>query len=241
MKRLLAIFCTLICVAYPSMAQKDFIISRNGSITPVSIVRVNDKEVVYKESDKKRDPEFTVSNSEIYMLHFSKRGNVYLTEDGKRLTGEMQSVPRDADVIYTIDRREIIAYNIRVHEDIVTYNKDKKEKKYAGSEVLPRSNVFMIRYSDGTTDVINDITLAPSATVMAEIETTVSETPVEESAEEQLVIFHSVKRGETLAKISKRYNVTEQDIIKWNDLPSSIKSHSRLQPDMQLMIYVKPQ
>jgi membrane-bound lytic murein transglycosylase D len=41
-------------------------------------------------------------------------------------------------------------------------------------------------------------------------------------AEEDQIIYHKVKIGETIPQIAKRYNVTRKDIMKWNKLPSGI-------------------
>jgi LysM repeat protein len=85
----------------------------------------------------------------------------------------------------------------------------------------------MIRYKSGMVDIITPIdqpepTPEPEAT----------------SAEPQLVVvFHEVKRGDTLEKVAKTYNVTVEDLRDWNDISQKTKSTGLLSVGMQLMIY----
>lgn len=226
-------------VPLSTAAQNDRIIFRNGREADVNIIQVNDRQVIYSDSGKKGATEYTTDNTDIYMLRFAKRGNVYITKDGKRVTGENTTLPKDADIVYLVSGRELPAYELRVTEDRVTFlpKKNKNKKVIPIAEVYPRSDVFMIKYSDGTTDVLTDITLnrQPEPTV------TEKNGGAEQVPEDELeVVFHNVQKGETLSSIASRYNVAIADIVKWNDLPASINATSRLRADMQLMIYVSP-
>ncbi len=98
MKRFLLIFAMQLCFSIYSAAQNDLIILRNGRETTANIIQVNDREIIYAESNKKNSAEFTIPNTEVYMLRFAKRGNVYITNDGKRVTGENRILPKDADI-----------------------------------------------------------------------------------------------------------------------------------------------
>lgn len=239
MKRLLLILAMHLCFSIHSSAQSDLIILRNGRETTANIIQVNDREIIYAESNKKNSAEFTVPNTEVYMLRFAKRGNVYITNDGKRVTGENRILPKDADVIYLVEGQEIPAYDLRIMEDRITYlaKKNKNKNVVPIAEVLPRSAVFMVKYTDGTTDVLTDITLKKELPQPVKEESTAQPTEEDEELE---VVFHSVKKGETLSSIANRYNVAINDIIKWNDLPSTTKPTAKLRADMQLMIYVAP-
>ena len=226
-----------------ALAQKDLIILKNGREFNASILQVNDRQVVYRLSSKKNDLELSVDNSDVYMLHSSKRGNVYINESGKRITGENHTLPKDADVIYLIKGREIPAYDLRVYDSHISYlaSKPKNKKIVPIAEVLRRDEVFMIKYLDGTIDLINDL----SSHVSEPAESEVSEMkpvaePTEKAQEEMLVVFHNVKKGDTLSSIAGRYDVTVEDIISWNELPAKMKPNAKLQPDMQIMLYVKP-
>ncbi len=242
MKRAFAIMAVLCGCLVPLSAQNDLMILRNGRESNVAIVQVNDREVIYKESIKKNAPELSINNSEIYMLRFAKRGNVYITAEGKRVTGENQTIPRDADIVYLVEGKEIPAYDLRVMEDRVTFllKKNKNSKVIPIAEVFPRSAVFMIRYSDGTRDVLTDISLAGK---QEKVEPALIEEKAETEKHEEnelQVVFHRVIKGETLSSIAQKYDVAVTDIISWNDLPAKFKPTAKLQPDMQLMLYVKP-
>lgn len=239
MKRFLLIFAMQLCFSIYSAAQNDLIILRNGRETTANIIQVNDREIIYAESNKKNSAEFAIPNTEVYMLRFAKRGNVYITNDGKRVTGENRILPKDADVIYLVEGQEIPAYDLRIMEDRITYlaKKNKNKNVVPIAEVLPRSAVFMVKYTDGTTDVLTDITLKKELPQPVKEESTAQPTEEDEELE---VVFHSVKKGETLSSIASRYNVAINDIIKWNDLPSTTKPTAKLRADMQLMIYVAP-
>lgn len=230
------------------LAQDDLIIFRNGDEKEVRIVMVSSDEVTYSESAK-GGPIIKDKLKDVYMLRYSKRGNVYVTEDCKRITGENQKIDKDANVIYLIKGREILAYDLKIQENTVAYSAKPKSKSLFGKKdtvepmhSLDISEVFFIKYIDGTKDLINDITAERKE---AE-EQARKEAEEKAQAEEELkkinetkVIFHNVKKGETLAIIAKRYHISCGDIIEWNDLPKNTKQNAKLKPDMQLMIYVK--
>lgn len=229
-----------------AFAQKDLIILKNGREFNASILQVNDRQVVYKLSSKKGEPEFTVDNSEVYMINFAQRGNVYINENGRRITGENQKLPKDANVIYLIAGKEIPAYDVRVFDSHVSYlnRKHTNKKVVPVAEVVPRNEVFMIRYTDGTIDLINDLSARKDPQpAVGQIEADRKAEEAEEarpSNDELLVVFHNVKKGDTLSSIAKRYGVAVPDIITWNELPAKMKSTAKLQPDMQIMLYVTP-
>ncbi len=241
----------LLCVLHiPSslLAQEDLIIFRNGDEKEVRIVMVSSDEVTYSESAK-GGPVIKDKLKDIYMLRYSKRGNVYITEDCKRISGENQKIDKDANVIYLVKGGEILAYDLLIQENTVMYSAKPKNKSLFGKkgtvepmQSLDISDVFFIKYKDGTKDLITDITAERKE---AE-EKAKKEAEEKAQAEEELkkinetkVIFHNVKKGETLAIVAKRYHISCDNIIEWNDLPKNTKQNAKLTPDMQLMIYVK--
>lgn len=236
-------FLTIIFSIYISAqatAQEDLIIFRDGSEKSVKVIQVADKRITYKSSEKKNAQEMYADPRDIYMIHFKERGNVYITPEGKRVTGENQKTDKDADIIYLVDGKEIQAYNLQVLENIITYQEEKPKKKhYSPLKTSNKDEVFMIKYKDGTKDMMTDISNGRHGTEEKEHEDIVPEKQTKEN--EMQVIFHNVKKNETLAIISKRYNLKMADIIEWNDLPQNIKPNTRLQTGMQLMLYVKPE
>lgn len=230
----------LLLVANVAMAQEDLILMRDGSELLAKVIQVDDKLVTYKENEKKNRRELYLDLKNVYMIRFKQRGNIYITAEGKRITGENDKWDKDADRIYLVAGREIQAYSLQIFEDRVVYSENKPSKKSAAiKSSISRDEVFMIKYKDGTRDILTNIqTMAKEKEQPQEEEEEVAEEG--EGKEELQVVFHNVKRGETLNAIAKRYGVGVKDIITWNDLPKKITANSRLQSDMQLMIYVKP-
>lgn len=218
-------------------AQHDLILLRNGMEAEAIVELVDDNEIIFRID--KKSPSQTIDIHEVYMIKFAKRGNVYITPDGKRITGENQVIDKDADVIYLVSGGEVPAYNLKVSDYHVSFlaNKPKNKKVIPIAQTLSRSDVFLIKYKDGTKDKLSDISVkkvVESHPVESEIETST------ELQEEPLqVVFHSVSKGETLASVAKKYGVGTDEIIEWNDLPAKLRPNSRLQLDMQLVIYLK--
>lgn len=237
MTRLLNILLFIACFAFTAVSQ-DYILFRNGVIVPGKIQQVTDQNTVLRVKkgfmgSKGEDQAFPMDK--VYMLHYQSRGNVYVTPEGKRRSGETQTIANDADVIYLVAGKEIPAYGIRIDDGMVYYRETKQTKKAISSErkLLP-DEIFMILYSDGSKDILTDITVVEQPEAVEE--------PVqaeEEVAEPTLkVLFYNVKKGDTLAKIAKMHNVTTDQIVEWNDLPAKTRTNTALQADMQLMIYV---
>lgn len=177
------------------------------------------------------------------MVYIDKQGNIYFDRDGKRTTGEAVKVdPRKFDVIYLVEGGELPADNIRITQETVKFDVNRKTVGNSGLKnifsggnkrteelELPKNNVFMIRYRSGITDILTPID-----------QPTEPEKPAEEDKTDEpefKVIFHSVEPGETLKSVAEKYNVSPEQIKEWNDLPSRQSPSTRLKPDMQLMIY----
>jgi len=228
----------LCCLAGSMAAQDDLIVLRDGSELAVKVIQVDGRLVTYKERAKAKR-ELYQDLRDVYMIRYEKRGNIYITDDGKRITGENEKWDKSADRIYLVEGREIQAYNLSVRADRITYSLGsgkglfkKKSSTYMSQSVSPQ-DVFMIKYADGTKDIITDITRKEEP---AEEEQTVAEA----QENERQVVFHNVKKGETLKSIAQRYDVSAKEIIEWNDLPKNTKPTARLQSGTQLMIYVEP-
>lgn len=238
MKTVLTIIFSF-CASTVTLAQSDLIIFRDGSEKSGKIIQVADKNIIYKTSAKKNAAEINVNPQDVYMIHFKERGNVYITPEGKRVTGENQKIEADVDLIYLVSGKEIPAYNLQVLEDCLKYNDEKPNKKhFIPLKSIDKDEVFMIKYRDGIRDMITDITIKKQD-AGTEKESVVEEK--DETASEQQVVFHNVKKNETLAIISKRYGLKIADIMEWNDLPKNLKPSTRLQAGMQLMLYVQPE
>lgn len=136
---------------------QDAIIYRDGRVKSVKIIQTNNDKTLFRESDNKKAPEEYVENTKVFMLKFKTRGNVVFNSNGERIlaTSEPTQIPKDAVVVYYKDGREVPAYNLTMDANVVSFKTDKKTKD---SPVFsPKSDVFMIRYPDGTRDILTNL------------------------------------------------------------------------------------
>lgn len=232
--------CSLVHGAYRPKSSDDMILFRDGHKIDVKITQVAIDQIFYKLSPRKDAPELSVDIVDAFMIKFASRGNVYITADGKRVTGENQKIDRDANLIYLISGKEIQAFYPKVGTDIITYQLSPKVKKGTTPLIgaVPLSDVFLIEYADGTRDVITDL----SGAVMPKTSVIIPEEPKEEVPEHKpamKVVFHTAKSGDTIESVASRYGVTPQEIIEWNELPAKTRTGVRLKVGMELMLYVE--
>ena len=154
-KRTLFTFCIL-HIAFLTYAQ-DAIIFRDGRVKSVKIIQTNNDKTLFKESDSKKATEEYVENSKVFMLKFKTRGNVVFNSRGERIltTSEHTQIPKDAIVVYYKDGREVPAYNLTMDANVVSFKTSKKGKD--SPIVSPKAEVFMIRYPDGTRDILTNL------------------------------------------------------------------------------------
>lgn len=155
MKRIYATICLIgFCL---SLYAQDAIIYRDGRVKSVKIIQTNNDKTLFKESGNKNATEEYVENTRIFMLKFKTRGNVVFNSHGERILtiSEHTQIPKDAIVVYYKDGREVPAYNLTMDMNVVSFKTTRKGK---GSPVFsPKAEVFMIRYPDGTRDILTNL------------------------------------------------------------------------------------
>lgn len=216
----------------------DHIIFRNGRETDVKLYQMTDDKIVYTYVGDNVGTQHEVSSKDVYLVYIEKQGNVYITPDGKHFTGESKRANvKRYDVIYLVRGAEIAAENIRITENDIHYSVKSRSagiksligKEDAAEAVLAKSEVFMVRYKSGMSDIITPVEIA---------EVNKSDTIPDQKQEQQfIVIFHSVAKGESLQQLSTKYSVASEQIIEWNDLPKKTNPNNPLTVGMQLMIY----
>ncbi len=146
----------LVLASLPCIAQ-DAIIFRDGRVKSVKIIQTNNDKTLFKESDNKKASEEYVENTKVFMLKFKTRGNVVFNGSGERIltTSEHVQIPKDAIVVYYKDGREVPAYNLTMDANTVSFKTSKKAKDRP--IYSPKSEVFMIRYPDGTRDILTNL------------------------------------------------------------------------------------
>lgn len=214
---------------------QDFVILANGEEIECKLNSVSDESIqiaiTRRSGLKKHTMTETYPLNEVYMIKGGKRGTTFIV-DGKRIIKPSSDIPKDANIIYLLEGGEIPAWNITLGANgVVSY---KKEKKTFEDQHLLASQIFMIKYADDSKDIFNS-PLAVAQKKAAEAEAK----PEPEPKPELKVVFHTVKKGETLAKIAERYDVSVDDIKEWNDLGGALSDQYRPKANTQLMIQAK--
>lgn len=144
----------LLCSTH-AQAQDDMIIYRDGRIRKAKIIQVNTDRTLFNTGRK--TPEEWVDNSDVYMLKFKERGNVAFNEKGERiLTGPgAKDLTRMGIMMYLISGKELVAFDLEMDRTTIRYKQ--KNKKNAPIASIDKSEVFMLRYPDGSRDILNDI------------------------------------------------------------------------------------
>lgn len=139
---------------------QDAIIFRDGRVKSVKIIQTNNDKTLFKESGNKNASEEFVENTKVFMLKFKTRGNVVFNANGERIltTSEHTEIPKDAIVVYYKDGREVPSYNLTMDASVVSFKTSKKAKDRP--IFSPKSEVFMIRYPDGTRDILTNLAVA---------------------------------------------------------------------------------
>ena len=139
---------------------QDAIIFRDGRVKSVKIIQTNNDKTLFKKSGNKNASEEYVENTKVFMLKFKTRGNVVFNANGERIltTSEHTEIPKDAIVVYYKDGREVPAYNLTMDASVVSFKTSKKAKDRP--IFSPKSEVFMIRYPDGTRDILTNLAVA---------------------------------------------------------------------------------
>lgn len=140
-----------------SILAQDVIIFRDGHIKNVKIIQTSNDKTLFKDTEDEYATEESVDNKKIFMLKFKTRGNVVFNSKGERISSTYGAtkIPRGAIAIYYNDGRELFAYKLTVDTRVVTYYTNKKGE---GTPITaPKSEIFMIRYPDGTRDVLTNI------------------------------------------------------------------------------------
>ncbi|WP_278679209.1 hypothetical protein [Leyella stercorea] len=136
---------------------QDAIIYRDGRVKEVKIIQTNNDKTLFKEAGNKHAAEEYVDNKQVFMLKFKTRGNVVFNANGERIltTSERIQIPKDAIIVYYKDGREVPAYNLTMDANVVSFKPNKKAKYRPIYSA--KSEVFMIRYPDGTRDILTNL------------------------------------------------------------------------------------
>ena len=204
MKRIYAVICLMGFSL--SLHAQDAIIFRDGRVKSVKIIQTNNDKTLFKESGNKKASEEFVENTKVFMLKFKTRGNVVFNANGERIltTSEHTEIPKDAIVVYYKDGREVPAYNLTMDASVVSFKTTKKAKDRP--IFSPKSEVFMIRYPDGTRDILSNLAVAEQARLKAQREAEVADS-IKAAAIEEAASATNPKKATIVTKKGVRMKV----------------------------------
>lgn len=153
MKNQLSLIIVLLLLGQTVLAQKDLIIFRDGTECQARVTMVNSDNTYY--SMGKGGREESKPNTSIYMIKYEKRGNVFFTEQGEWYSSQDgQKTPRGATLIYLLEGKELIGYNLTMDASNVCFTLTSKSNNPI--TYIPKGKIFIIKYPDGTKDMLND-------------------------------------------------------------------------------------
>lgn len=145
-----AFFATISAVA----GNDDVMITRDGAMLKVKTLRINQSQVVFIDLNHRRKGEMKAPADYIYMIWKEKGSCICFDEEGNQTTQPTHEIEDKETTLFLNNGKFYTVYNLSVNKDDVTYQmKDKKKAPFYKSE---KSEVFMVRNSDGTTTLYNN-------------------------------------------------------------------------------------
>lgn len=141
-------------LASSNRQKEDVILKRNGKELKVNVTLVTELHTYYKTLDEKDTLESQINNSEIFMIKYSERGNMFFYETGDVVFDDSEyDVPDDAIILYLIKGKEVPAYELSMDsKDVRFYTSRKKVDMIK----IPRDEIFLVKYTNGISEVITE-------------------------------------------------------------------------------------
>lgn len=192
MKRKILLFLLLLVAVLPTMASDDvFMLTRNGDLLEIKLDRITTNKVYFINLQKRKRGTQIAPRDFVYMIKTEKKTTIFFKENGDEVTRNSVEVDDDDDVIYLMEGKELVVYNINVQGDVVTFKlgKRKKDKLYH----LKKEEIFMIRHKDGYKEIFakpyvvkqppvanNTPSVAPSVSATPQSTTPATSQPINE-------------------------------------------------------------
>lgn len=180
-KKLFGIIVFLL-LAMSAFADDDIMITRDGEKKKVKIERISPSQVTYIDLKQKKRGNQDVSTTFVYMILREKGKNIFFDEDGNQMTSPVVKYDKKDDVVLLNKGEMVVVYNLSTSKDELKYQlQDKKKAPWVNT---PKSEVFMVMNSDGTTTLYYEankqkLNTAPQGSNGA---AAASETPVAQAA-----------------------------------------------------------
>lgn len=155
-----------LAVSFLANAQ-DMILLRNGDEIQCKVEMISNGMVSYQENGTRSQ----MPTTQLYMIKFEKRGNSFFNSEGESSYNSESSsakLSKKDIAIYLCDGGEVIVSEVKVSNETIDYKTSNKKarnaitgffpiKKSGDWSSLPKEKVFLIRYFDGSREVINDL------------------------------------------------------------------------------------
>lgn len=138
---------------WPSASESsDVILKRDGTEVIGKIVKVSLPYTYYKLQDKDNTEEQVCANSDVYLIKFADRGNMFFSEYGDFFFGdETGDIEDDAILLYLLKGEEIIAYNVSSDDQHFRYYLDKDNTDF---RTIPKRDVFVVKYPNRANEIV---------------------------------------------------------------------------------------
>lgn len=150
--QLMMFFCLL--WAMPLLADDDVLITRDGSMMTVKIEKISNSQVTFVDLKNKKRGRLNAPSDFVYMVLKEKGNNIFFDEEGNQTTSAVVKFDKKDNVMFFNRGEMFVVYNVSIGKQEVTYQL--KDKKKAPLMKIGKSEIFMMRNSDGTTTLYNN-------------------------------------------------------------------------------------
>ncbi len=142
-----------LCLPLQIFAGDDvFILTRDGNTKKVRVVKIDSEHVTYLDLKNKKKGEQTFPTDFVYMIQKEKGNNIFFDNEGNQMSSPIVKIDEKKDAVFTNKGEIFNVYNLTVKKDDISYKlRDKKKEPYI---TIPKTDVFMIRYADGTNSIL---------------------------------------------------------------------------------------
>lgn len=144
----------LLCSSMVYAGNDDVMITRDGSFINVKVLKITDADVRFVNLDKKKQGELNAPTDFVYMIIKEKGNNIFFDEDGNQTTCPQVKSDKKDNVLFLNTGKYFPVYNVAIDKDNITYKQ--KDSKKAPLCKVAKSDVFLIKNSDGTTTLFNN-------------------------------------------------------------------------------------
>lgn len=154
MKRLFLTLTVILLSTVVLAGSDDIMITRDGMMLKVKILRISQSQVVFYDLKHKRKGEMKAPADYIYMIWKEKGSSIHFDEEGNQITQPSKKIDDKETTLFLNDGKYFTVYNLSVGKDEMTYQlKDKKKAPYYKST---KNEAFMVLNNDGTVTLYNN-------------------------------------------------------------------------------------